>query len=29
MMRRELVRSIWYSWSERVCEGATTMESPV
>ena len=29
MMRSAAERSIWYSWSESVCDGATTMESPV
>ena len=29
MMSSAAVRSIWYSWSERVWLGATTMESPV
>ncbi len=29
MMRIEASRSCWYSLSERVCAGATVMESPV
>ena len=29
MMSSAAVRSIWYSWSVRVWEGATTTESPV
>ena len=29
MMRSAAERSIWYSWSDSVCDGATTMESPV
>ena len=29
MMRNAALRNIWYSWSDSVCEGATTMESPV
>ena len=29
MVRIAMVRSIWYSSSLRVCEGATTMDSPV
>ena len=29
MMRSDAERSIWYSWSVSVCDGATTMESPV
>ena len=29
MIRRAAERSIWYSLSVSVCDGATTMESPV
>ena len=29
MIFSALVRSIWWSWSVSVCDGATTIESPV